>query len=174
MRTIIKDKYKNDLLYIIFNSKIEKCIKRRKWWFNIAEMLTDLLNAIYNRISQLGKSIQELKASLDDLNQNIEEKITNLNEKIAEFSNEIGVTQTKHIEVLKSIGEGVKEEIETVQNGLALDSFENLISNLEKFEKLAKEILNQDTVNLLLSEAIDSVKNLKKSLKEEEVEEESV
>ena len=34
-------------------------------------------------------------------------------------------------------------------------------SQLEEFEKLSEEVLNQETVNLLLSEAISSVKNLK-------------
>lgn len=41
------------------------------------------------------------------------------------------------------------------------------MSNLENFEKLAQEVLNQDTVNLLLSEAINSVKTMKDNLKEE-------
>ena len=54
-----------------------------------------------------------------------------------------------------------------IQQGLALDSFHNIVSNLENFEKLAQEVLNQDTVNLLLSEAIDSVKKMKAHLKEE-------
>ncbi len=44
-----------------------------------------------------------------------------------------------------------------------------MISSLEDFEKLASEVLNQDTVNLLLSEAIESVNKLKENLREEEV-----
>ena len=43
------------------------------------------------------------------------------------------------------------------------------MKKLEDFSKLSEGVLNQETVNLLLSEAIDSVKNLKESLKEEEV-----
>ena len=74
-------------------------------------MLTDLLQSIYNRIAQLGKSIQDLKGSLDSLNANIEDKITKLTNKISEFSSEIGVTQTKHIETLKDIGEGVTKPL---------------------------------------------------------------
>ncbi|MFX1256612.1 MAG: hypothetical protein ACFFAN_02040 [Promethearchaeota archaeon] len=132
-------------------------------------MLTDMLNSIYNRIAQLGQSIQALKGSLDDLNKNIEMKISDLNSRVAQFSNEIGLTQSKHIETLKEIGLGVSNELKKVQEGLALDSFLNTISNLEKFEKLASEVLNQDTVNLLLSEAIDSVKKMKENLKDQEV-----
>ena len=49
-----------------------------------------------------------------------------------------------------------------IQEGLGLDSLATLIANLEEFEKLSGEVLNQDTVNLLLSEAISSVKNMKK------------
>lgn len=124
-------------------------------------MLTDLLNSIYKRIAQLGQAIQGLKTSLDGLNQNIEEKITNLNEKLKSFSEEIDVTQTKHIEVLKVIGESTKDELKRIQEGLGLDALNTLIKKLNEFEKLSGEILNQDTVNLLLSEAISSVKNLK-------------
>jgi hypothetical protein len=135
----------------------------------MAEMLTDLLQNIYKRIAQLGSAIQELKTSLDDLNQNIEEKISNLTAKLEEFSNEINVTQTKHIDVVKEIGKGTTAELNLIQEGLGLDALKNLIKKLEDFSKLSESVLNQDTVNLLLSEAIDSVKNLKKIVKEEEV-----
>ena len=132
-------------------------------------MMQDLLNSIYNRIAQLGQAIQSLKTTLDELNQNIEKKISNLNERILEFSKEINITQTIHIDALKEIGFGVTSEIEKIRQGLALDSFQNMTSSLENFEKLASEVLNQDTVNLLLSEAIESVMKLKENLREEEV-----
>lgn len=135
----------------------------------MAEMLTDLLQNIYKRIAQLGQAIQELKTSLDGLNQNIEQKISNLTEKLEEFSNEINVTQTKHIDAIKEIGLGTTEELKIIQDGLGLDALQNLIKKLEDFSKMSEGVLNQDTVNLLLSEAIDSVKNLKESIKEEEV-----
>jgi hypothetical protein len=128
---------------------------------NLAEMLTDLLNSIYTRIAQLGQAIQGLKTSLDGLNQNIEQKITNLNDKLKQFSEEIDITQNKHIAVLRDIGESTKSELKKVQEGLGLDAINSLIKKLEDFEKLSGEVLNQDTVNLLLSEAISSVKNLK-------------
>jgi len=129
--------------------------------YDMAEMLTDLLNSIYGRIAQLGQAIQGLKTSLDGLNQNIEQKISNLNEKLTEFSIEIDTTKGKHIEVLKEIGESTKHELMKLQEGLGLNDLSALVSNLEEFEKLSGEILNQDTVNLLLSEAISSVKNMK-------------
>ena len=132
-------------------------------------MLTDLLQNIYKRIAQLGQAIQGLKNTLDELNKNIEQKITNLNEKISEFSREINVTQTIYIDALKEIGLGIKNEFGGIRQGLALDSFEKMISSLQDFERLASEVLNQDTVNLLLSEAIESVNKLKKNLREEEV-----
>ncbi|MFW9826921.1 MAG: hypothetical protein ACFFEY_04790 [Candidatus Thorarchaeota archaeon] len=131
----------------------------------MAEMLTDLLQNIYKRIAQLGSAIQELKTSLDDLNQNIEEKISNLTAKLEEFSNEINVTQTKHIDVVKEIGKETTAELNLIQEGLGLDALKNLIKKLEDFSKLSESVLNQDTVNLLLSEAIDSVKNLKEIVK---------
>ncbi len=135
----------------------------------MAEMLTDLLQNIYKRIAQLGSAIQELKTSLDGLNQNIEDKISNLTGKLEEFSNEIIVTQTKHIDVVKEIGKGTTKELKVIQEGLGLDALTNLIKKLEDFSKLSESVLNQDTVNLLLSEAIDSVRSLKESIKEEEV-----
>jgi hypothetical protein len=127
----------------------------------MAELLTDLLNAIYKRIAGLGQSIQDLKESLDSLNANIEQKIGALTEKIGEFSSEIDLTQTKHIEALVEIGSGVTNELKKMQEGLGLDAFETMISSLENFSSLASEVLNQDTVNLLMSEALDTVKILK-------------
>ena len=135
----------------------------------MAEMLTDLLQNIYKRIAQLGQSIQKLNESLNTLNQNIEEKISNLTEKLEEFSNEINVTQTKHIDAVKEIGGKATKELKVIQEGLGLDALKNLVKKLEDFSNLSEGILNQETVNLLLSEAIDSVKVLKESLKEEEV-----
>ncbi|MFX0006112.1 MAG: hypothetical protein ACFFA7_02675 [Promethearchaeota archaeon] len=135
----------------------------------MAEMLTDLLQNIYKRIAQLGQSIQQLNESINNLNQNIEDKIAKLTSKLEEFSNEINLTQTKHIDAVKEIGAGTTDELKVIQEGLGLAALKNLIKKLEDFSKLSEGVLNQDTVNLLLSEAIDSVKSLKKSIKEEEV-----
>ncbi|MFW9782402.1 MAG: hypothetical protein ACFFFB_08990 [Candidatus Heimdallarchaeota archaeon] len=134
----------------------------------MAEMLTDLLQNIYKRIAQLGQSIQQLNASLNALNQNIEEKIANLTHKLEEFSNEINLTQTKHVDAVREIGKGTTRELKTIQEGLGIEALNTLIKKLEDFSKLSESILNQDTVNLLLSEAIDSVKVLKQSVKQEE------
>jgi hypothetical protein len=127
----------------------------------MAEMLTDLLQNIYKRIAQLGQAIQALNSSLDGLNQNIEQKITNLNFKLEEFTKEIEITKNNHVEVLREIGEGTRDELKKLQVGLGLDALQTLISKLQEFEKLSEEVLNQETVNLLLSEAINSVKILK-------------
>jgi hypothetical protein len=130
----------------------------------MAEMLTDLLQNIYKRIAQLGQAIQALNSSLDGLNQNIEQKVTNLNIKLEEFTKEIDVTKNNHIDVLREIGEGTRDELKKLQVGLGLDALQTLISKLEEFEKLSEEVLNQETVNLLLSEAINSVKILKEQV----------
>ena len=134
----------------------------------MAEMLTDLLQNIYKRIAQLGASIQQLNESLNQLNNNIEEKISNLTDKLEEFSNEITVTQTKHIDAVKEIGVGTTRELKTIEQGLGLDALNNLIKKLEDFSNLSEGILNQDTVNLLLSETISSVKVLKSEMGKEE------
>jgi regulator of replication initiation timing len=133
----------------------------------MAEMLTDLLQNIYNRIAQLGKAIQDLKNSLDGLNRNIEQKITNLSEKLGEFSTEINITQTKYIDTVKEIGTSTTIELKKVQEGLGLNAVDNLIKKLENIVKISESVLNQETVNLLLSEAIDSVKILKNSVEKE-------
>ena len=133
----------------------------------MAEMLTDLLQNIYKRIAQLGKAIQDLKNSLDGLNRNIEQKITNLSEKLGEFSTEINITQTKYIDTVKEIGSSTTIELKKVQEGLGLNAVDNLIKKLENIVKISESVLNQETVNLLLSEAIDSVKILKSSVEKE-------
>lgn len=128
----------------------------------MAEMLTDLLKNIYDRISQLGKEIQGLKGSLDDLNRNIEENINALNNRLGQFSEEIQVTQTKHLEVLERIGDNATNKIDSVKEKIGLESIDNLISDLEQFSALSEDLLKQEHVELLLSEAISSVKTLKK------------
>jgi len=124
-------------------------------------MLTDWLQSIYSRIAQLGTSIQSLKNSLDDLNKSIEEKIINLSTRVTEFSKEIELTQTKYITAVGDIGQDVTRELKKLQEGIGLDALNALISNLEQFSSLSGEILNQENVNMVLSEAIDSVKMLK-------------
>ena len=118
----------------------------------------------------VGIAIQDLKKSLDGLNQNIDDKIANLTEKIMAFSGEIEATQSRHLDVLSSIGKGVTTEFEVLKKGLGLGAFNTLISSLENFSSLAEEVLNQETVNLLLSEAISSVKTLKEQASSPEVE----
>ncbi|MFX1480257.1 MAG: hypothetical protein ACFFCI_19260 [Promethearchaeota archaeon] len=135
----------------------------------MAEMLTDLLQNIYKRIAQLGQAINSLNESLISLNNNIEDKISNLTQKLEDFSNEINVTQTKHIDAVKEIGGETTKELKILQEGLGLEALKTLIKKLEEFSNLSEGILNQDTVNLLLSEAIDSVKVLKESINKEEV-----
>ncbi|MHA1488299.1 MAG: hypothetical protein ACTSRI_01435 [Promethearchaeota archaeon] len=132
-------------------------------------MLTDLLQNIYNRIAQLGMSIQGLKKSLDDLNKNIEEKIKNLTTKMGEFSQEIEITQDKHINTINDIGKSVTRELKNMSEGLGLDDFNTLFLKLEQFANLSEDILNQENVNMLLSEAIDSVKLMKQSLGKEKL-----
>jgi len=137
----------------------------------MAEMLTDLLQNIYKRIAQLGQAIQQLNESLTALNINIDEKISNLTEKLESFSSEINLTQTKHIDAVKEIGAGTTRELKVLKEGIGLDALSNLTTKLVDFSNLSESILNQETVNLLLSEAIDSVKSVKESLRTEEEEE---
>ncbi|MHA1688057.1 MAG: hypothetical protein ACTSYC_01785 [Promethearchaeota archaeon] len=134
----------------------------------MAEMLMDLLQNIYNRISQLGMSIQSLKQSLDELNKNIECQITNLTEKMSDFSKEIEITQTKHVSTMKDIGEEVTTELKVLEQDIGLEAFKDIMEKLESFSQIAEEVLNQENVNLLLSEAINSVKEMRKNLKQGE------
>ncbi len=129
-------------------------------------MLTDLLQNIYNRISQLGMSIQSLKQSLDELNKNIESQITSLTGKMGEFSKEIEITQTKHVNTMKEIGDSVTMELKEIEQDIGLEAFKELIGKLEGFSQIAEEVLNQENVNLLLSEAINSVKEMKETLRQ--------
>ena len=55
-----------------------------------------------------------------------------------------------------------------LQEGIGLEALSNLISKLEQFSTLSGEILNQENVNMLLSEAINSVKLMKESINKEE------
>ncbi|MHA1251435.1 MAG: hypothetical protein ACTSRP_15700, partial [Candidatus Helarchaeota archaeon] len=83
----------------------------------MAQMITDLLTNIYNRIAQLGQEIQKLKGSLDDLNKNIEDKISALTKRMDEFYKEIDITKNKHIETIKEMGIEVMKELQKLQEG---------------------------------------------------------
>ena len=86
---------------------------------------------------------------------------------MGEFSTEINITQTKYIDTVKEIGTSTTIELKKVQEGLGLNAVDNLIKKLENIVKISESVLNQETVNLLLSEAIDSVKILKNSVEKE-------
>lgn len=133
----------------------------------MAQMITDLLTNIYNRIAQLGQEINNLKDSLDALNKNIDEKIASLAGRMDDFNKEIDITRNKHTSAVKEMGGDVMKELMKLQEGLGMKDIEDLIDNLGNFTKLSEEVLSQETVNLLLSEAINSVRALKESIKKE-------
>ncbi|GAG90452.1 unnamed protein product [marine sediment metagenome] len=69
-----------------------------------------------------------------------------------------------HITITKTL----KAKLKAIKKDSTYNTFSDFIREAIR-DKMSEGVLNQDTVNLLLSEAIDSVKTLKESIKEEEV-----
>lgn len=124
-------------------------------------MLTDMLNAIYGRIAQLGQAVQGLKESLDGLNTNIEDKIKNLTSQFSDLKVQIDIGGETHIQSLVGIGAKVTEEISKLQNKIGIEAIGKLTQDLATFSNIAEHTLKQENVDLLIKEALDSINQFK-------------
>ncbi|WP_457919558.1 hypothetical protein [Candidatus Lokiarchaeum ossiferum] len=127
----------------------------------MSEMLTDLLQNIYSRIATLGKSIQTLQGSVESLNTNLGEKVQSLVDSIKSMTESVekeGETQNL---VFKQIGEEAVQEIQLLQERVGLKDLDELTGRLNQFVDLSQEALKPETVDILLREVLDSIREVK-------------
>ena len=134
----------------------------------MSEMLTDLLQNIYNRISTLGKSINSLQVSIDNLNKTFGEKVGNLVGSMNSMMDNVEKEGETQKLLLEQIGDEAIREVLKLQDKIGLKDLEELSIKLSKIVETSEEALKPEVVDLLLNEVLEGVKSLKdSSIKEE-------
>jgi predicted nucleic acid-binding Zn-ribbon protein len=127
----------------------------------MSEMLTDLLQNIYGRIAQLGKSIQQLQHSIEELNKSLVEKVDSLVVSIKSMTDSVEKEADTEALIFHQIGDEAIREIHKLQEHIGLKDFEKLLDNLNKIVTSSEEALKPEIVDLLLKEVLDGVRSLK-------------
>ena len=134
----------------------------------MSEMLTDLLQNIYNRISTLGKSINSLQMSIDNLNKTFGEKVGNLVGSMNSMMDNVEKEGETQKLLLEQIGDEAIREVLKLQDKIGLKDLEELSIKLSKIVETSEEALKPEVVDLLLNEVLEGAKSLKiSSIKEE-------
>ena len=127
----------------------------------MSEMLTDLLQNIYTRISTLGKSIKSLQMSIDNLNKTFGEKVGTLVVSMNSMMDNVEKEGETHVLLLEQIGNETVREILKLQEKIGLKDLEELSVKLSKIVETSEEALKPAVVDLLLKEVLEGVKSLK-------------
>jgi len=127
----------------------------------MSEMLTDLLQNIYSRIAQLGKSIQQLQHSIEELNKSLVDKVETLVGSIKMMTDSVEKEADTEALIFRQIGDDAIREIHKLQEHIGLKDFEKLLDNLNKIVSSSEEALKPEIVDLLLKEVLDGVRSLK-------------
>jgi len=127
----------------------------------MSEMLTDLLQNIYTRISTLGKSIKSLQMSIDNLNTTFGEKVGTLVFSMNSMMDNVEKEGETHQLIIEQIGNETVGEILKLQEKIGLKDLEELSVKLSKIVETSEEALKPEVVDLLLKEVLEGVKSLK-------------
>jgi len=127
----------------------------------MSEMLTDLLQNIYTRISTLGKSIKSLQMSIDNLNTTFGEKVGTLVVSMNSMMDNVDKEGETQKLILEQIGDETVREILKLQEKIGLKDLEELSVKLSKIVETSEEALKPEVVDLLLKEVLEGVKSLK-------------
>ncbi len=137
--------------------------RKRKGLIIMSEMLTDLLQNIYSRISQLGKVIQNLQVSIDSLNQNLIDRVDSLVNSIHSMTESVEREgEAQHL-IFQQIGETIVKEIAKFREKIGLKDLDEVLERLKKIAETSEEALKPETVDILLKEVLEGVRGLKKS-----------
>ena len=123
-------------------------------------MLTDLLQNIYNRISQLGKSITELQGSIDKLNSTINDKVESLVASIRTMSESVEREGEAQQMIFQEIGDSMTMEIKRLQESIGLKDLDELKEKLASIVESSEDALRPETVDVLLHEVLTAVRKL--------------
>lgn len=132
----------------------------------MSEMLTDLLQNIYSRISQLGKSIQNLQKSIDNLNNTLVERVDSLVGSIKSMTESVETEGEAQNLIFHQIGDDVVGEILKFREKMGLKDLDEVLERLTKITEASEEALKPETVDVLLHEVLSGIKSLKEVDKE--------
>jgi hypothetical protein len=123
-------------------------------------MITDLMNNIYTRISQMGAAISKLQKSLDGLNGLVNTKIEELVQTTISMK-ENNEKESKSFElILRGYGDSFSKEINRLKSDIGLKDLDELIQKLKKISDASEGLLKPENVDVLLDEVLVGIKNL--------------
>ena len=123
-------------------------------------MITDLMNNIYTRISQMGSAISKLQKSLDGLNGVINTKIEELVQTTVSMK-ESNEKESKAFElILRGYGNAFMQEINRLKSDIGLKDLDELIQKLKKISDASEEPLKPENVDVLLDEVLKGIREL--------------
>ena len=126
----------------------------------MSQMITDLMNNIYTRISQMGAAISKLQKSLDGLNGVIDSKIEELVQTTVSMK-ESNEKESKAFElILRGYGDSFQQEINRLKSDIGLKDLDELIQKLKKISDASEDPLKPENVDLLLDEVLKGIHEL--------------
>lgn len=135
----------------------------------MAEMLTDLMQNIYSRISQLGKSIKNLQNSVEQLNTTLIEKVQTLVDSIQDMTESVKKEGEMQSYYFEEIGDNAVNEIKLLQEKIGLKDLDEVLHKLSEITAASEEALKPETVDLLLHEVLEGIKEIKTPSVEKEM-----
>ncbi|MHA1898026.1 MAG: hypothetical protein ACTSU2_11575 [Promethearchaeota archaeon] len=125
------------------------------------QLINDLIQNIYNRIAQLGISISNLQKSIDNLNEKLNTQIQTIVDAIVAMKENTEKHGISYQEVIKESGESFLKELKKLESEIGLKDLEEVTVKLKKIADENSELLKPETVNMLLSEVLQGIKNLR-------------
>ncbi len=123
-------------------------------------MITDLMNNIYTRISQMGAAISKLQKSLDGLSGVISTKIEELVQTTVSMK-ESNEKESKSFElILRGYGDAFLQEINRLKSDIGLKDLDELITKLKQISDASEDPLKPENVDVLLDEVLAGIKEL--------------
>lgn len=126
----------------------------------MSQMINDLLQNIYSRIAEMGKSITSLQQSIDYVNKNLDTKIQKVVGTIEKMSEDVRKEGVSFEKILRNASNKFQTEITRLQSNIGITDLEELTTKLKKIAQAAEETLKTETVDVLLSEVLEGIKTL--------------
>ncbi|HMF33564.1 MAG TPA: hypothetical protein VKK79_19225 [Candidatus Lokiarchaeia archaeon] len=132
------------------------------------QLILDSVQSIYARITNISKSMGELGNSINALKQALQDKIGKVVDQIGQMNGTVQNEGAMHADILRGIANDVTKEITKLQEEVGLRAVEDLKNNLTTIYDSVKETLRPDNVDILLAEALETIKILQGEKKSEE------
>ena len=126
----------------------------------MSQMINDLLQNIYNRIAEMGKSISTLQQGIDLVNNNLNTKIQKVVGTIEKMSDDVKKEGVSFEKILINASNQFQTEVKRLQSNIGITDLEELTTKLKQIARAAEETLKTETVDVLLSEVLEGIKSL--------------